>query len=99
MYECFQLFLVDSCDNIRFNIINHLIHWFKMVPLNGSGKGFKILNFKSIYFKRVLSLPIKVSLKKKKNSPAQIESQRKKRKGKGIEINKILLEDSLSLWI
>ena len=71
-----------------------------MVPLNGSGKGFKILNFKSIYFKRVLSLPIKVSLKKKKkNSPAQIESQRKKRKAKGIEINKILLEDSLSLWI
>ena len=69
-----------------------------MTLLDGSGKGFKILNFKSINFKRVLSLPIKVSLKKK-NSPSRIESQRKKRKGKGIEINKILLEDSLSLWI
>ena len=69
-----------------------------MVTLNGSSKGFKILNFKSIHFKRVLSLPIKVSLIKKKISPSWIESQRKKRKAKGIEINKILLEDSL-LWI
>ena len=70
-----------------------------MVTLDGSGKGFKILNFKSIHFKMVLSLPIKVSLKKKKISQSRIESQRKKRKAKGIEINKILLEDSLSLWI
>ena len=71
-----------------------------MVTVDGSGKGFKILNFKSIHFKMVLSLPIKVSLKKKKKiSQSRIESQRKKRKAKGIEINKILLEDSLSLWI
>ena len=83
MYECFQLFLVDSCDNIRFNIINHLIHWFKMVPLNGSGKGFKILNFKSIYFKRVLSLPIKVSLKKKKFHQHRLKARERKERVKG----------------
>ena len=72
-----------------------------MVTVDGSGKVFKILNFKSIHFKMVLSLPIKVSLKKKKKKIHNhaIESQRKKRKAKGIEINKILLEDSLSLWI
>ena len=42
----FSIYLSDSSDNIRFNNINNLIHWFKVAPLDGSGKGFKILNFK-----------------------------------------------------
>ena len=77
---------------MRFNIINHLIHWFKVAPLDGSCKGFKILNFKSIHFKKGPLPAHKDSLRTL--SPSRIfEKSEKEPKGKGIEIDKFCLKN------
>ena len=78
---------------MRFNIINHLIHWFKVPSLDGSSKGFKILNFKSINLKKKGPLLAhKDSLRTL--SPSRIfEKSEKEPKGKGIEIDKFCLKN------